>query len=193
MGSQGHLRIDGRTLRDTALARLEAAGLLGRAQWERGCLIWGGSLRKGYGRFWIGDKHIPAHRAAYEIVIGPIPTGLTLDHLCRTRPCIWPFHMEPVTSRVNTLRGAGLPAVNAIKTHCKRGHLFDEENTRRFPMPSGRFGRGCRACQAAWHKENGHRYRTRSNAKRIEKAQLQRAADNPPRSAVVGTGLPAAP
>ena len=71
-----------------------------------GCWIWTGRLnRNGYGRaYWCGLEPV-AHRLVYELLIGAIPPGLVLDHLCRRRECVNPQHLEPVTIRVNTLRG----------------------------------------------------------------------------------------
>lgn len=89
------------------------------------CWVWTGGLSRGYGKFF-GKG---AHRYAYEALVGPIPEGLQLDHLCRNPPCVNPAHLEPVTPRVNTLRGVGPQALNARKTHCKRGHEFTAENT----------------------------------------------------------------
>lgn len=70
------------------------------------CLIWvARQNRNGYGRLHHeGEEHM-AHRIAYETVIGPIPEGYLLDHLCRTRCCVNPAHLEPVTHSENTLRG----------------------------------------------------------------------------------------
>lgn len=93
----------------------------------------------GYGR---AGRNQQAHRWVYEKIIGPIPEGLTLDHLCRNRSCVNPWHMEPVTMRENTLRGATIPAVNARKTHCIHGHAFDADNT--LVLPDG--SRSCRTC-----------------------------------------------
>ncbi len=96
-----------------------------------GCWVWQRSTdTKGYGRLWVDGRNQHAHRRAYELVKGPIPDGLTIDHLCRVHACINPDHLEAVTNRENILRGTGPTAANARKTHCLRGHPFDEANTR---------------------------------------------------------------
>lgn len=70
------------------------------------CWLWDGRLnRNGYGRCCIGGKEPVAHRAIYELLIGPIPEKHILDHKCKVRKCVNPHHMEPVTHRVNTIRG----------------------------------------------------------------------------------------
>lgn len=95
-----------------------------------GCWAWIGLFDKnGYGRFWDGRSHQRAHRAAYELLVEPIPDGLVIDHLCRNTTCVNPSHLEPVTVRENTLRGLGPASINAKKTHCGRGHEFSVENT----------------------------------------------------------------
>jgi len=70
------------------------------------CWVWTGSKdRAGYGRTWRSTAPFPAHRVAYELLVGPIPAGLVIDHLCRNPACVNPDHLEPVTHRVNILRG----------------------------------------------------------------------------------------
>ena len=74
---------------------------------QNGCWQWQGYCLKGHGRVRfrrIGDLFY-AHRVAYEFMVGAIPEGLQLDHLCRNRACVRPSHLEPVTSRENTIRG----------------------------------------------------------------------------------------
>ena len=108
---------------------------------------------RGYGAFRAFGKQRLAHRFAYEVFVGKIPRGLQIDHLCRNRGCVNPTHMEPVTLAQNVLRGDGITAVNARKTHCKRGHLFDADNT--YARPDG--DRDCRACRALHGANRGQR------------------------------------
>ena len=95
-----------------------------------------------------GYSHVGSrgtHRIVYELLVGPIPSGLVLDHVkalgCRWRDCCWPLHLQPVTNRVNILRGFSFAAINAAKTHCDNDHEFTEANTYWW---NGR--RDCRIC-----------------------------------------------
>ena len=120
--------------------------LLGYVLQENGCWEWVGShTGAGYGKIWRGGKLKMAHRVTYEEAKGPIPVGLTLDHLCRNRGCVNPDHLEPVTHRVNLLRGRSPSAICAKKTHCHKGHLFDTANT--YLTLDGK--RSCRSCHRA--------------------------------------------
>lgn len=108
-----------------------------------GCWVWTAANASGYGRFWVGHL-VVAHRFAYELLVGPIPDGMQLDHLCRNPPCVNPAHLEPVTCRVNLLRGETQTARRSRQTHCSRGHEFTAANT--YTKPNG--ARNCRACKA---------------------------------------------
>jgi hypothetical protein len=90
-----------------------------------GCWVWRGMVNKdGYGRIRAYGKRVFTHRVAYELLVGPIPEGLTIDHICGHHRCLCPDHLEPTTGVENVLRGG-----NSAKTHCIHGHAFDEENT----------------------------------------------------------------
>ena len=114
---------------------------------EDDCWLWAATINTdGYARFGLADnKNVVVHRFAYELLVGPIPEGLTLDHLCRVRHCVNPRHLEPVTSVENVMRGESRSARNARKTHCLRGHEFTEENTYR-DIYNGKPRRRCREC-----------------------------------------------
>lgn len=125
-----------------------------RGETTEDCWLWLGRPRpNGYGnlgRGGRGGRVILAHRAAYEIHVGVIPEGLTIDHLCRVRACVNPWHLEPVPGVVNLKRGQAPSAINARKTHCLRGHAFDEVNTYWRPK-----GRDCKECYKVRRKANG--------------------------------------
>lgn len=121
---------------DKILSRLEPVT-------ESGCLIWTGQLTsKGYGRVVWNGKVWRVHRLLYELENGSIPNGMVPDHLCRVRCCANSHHIEIVTNRTNVLRGIGLSARHARKTHCIRGHPFSGENLR----IANRGERVCVAC-----------------------------------------------
>lgn len=128
------------------------------------CWEWTGSRRPdGYGLFRATsrsqDPKVVPYRFAYELMVGPIPDGLQLDHLCHTRDkaclggktcphrrCVNPAHLEPVTRLVNIRRGR---RANSLKTHCPQGHPYDEANTR-----YGKNGwRECRACDREFQRK----------------------------------------
>lgn len=113
-----------------------------------GCWEWIGSTSRGYGRIRDEDgKGWPVHRLVYTRLVGPVQEPLQLDHLCRNRACCNPEHLEPVTPRVNTLRGESLQAQNAVKTHCPKGHPYEGDNLLVRVNKTHRNGhRCCRAC-----------------------------------------------
>lgn len=95
------------------------------------CWLWAGSTNHyGYGRFIQDRKSLQAHRVMYEVLVGEIPKGLVIDHLCRVLLCVNPEHLEPVTDKVNVLRGIGITAQQARQTHCKRNHKLSGDNIR---------------------------------------------------------------
>jgi hypothetical protein len=133
---------------------------------ERGapdaCWSWTGTRHsKGYGSFSLHGRQVLAHRVAWQAVRGPIPSGLVVDHLCQQPLCQNPLHMALVTAGENVLRGRGPTAVNARRSHCPAGHVYD-----------GRGWRGerrCLACQRAacrrWWRAHGAAWRRARVAK----------------------------
>lgn len=124
------------------------------------CWYWDGIYYpSGYGQVYspAAKRQINAHRFVWEMLVGPIPSGLQLDHLCRIRGCVNPAHLRPVTLRENVLApGSRSPsAIHAAKTHCPRGHAYDAKNTSITSL--GR--RRCKACHVI---EEGDRQRRRA-------------------------------
>lgn len=115
-----------------------------------GCWLWfTANKRYGYGVFHIRrdrkDTTIVAHRAAYEALVSAVPPHLELDHLCRTECCVNPAHLEPVTHRVNTLRGETITGRSARQVTCKYGHTLVAETKQR---KNGSQHRRCPTCHA---------------------------------------------
>lgn len=107
------------------------------------CWTWTGNLNDaGYGRFGADGRLYLAHRYAYGLLVGPIPDGTELDHLCRTRRCVNPDHLDPVTQVVNNRRSFSWAGQNHRKTHCPQGHEYTPENT----YLSRTNERHCRTC-----------------------------------------------
>jgi hypothetical protein len=128
-----------------------------------GCWLWTPEPNEqGYGQFSVYGTVRLAHSVAYELLVGPVPAGRQLDHLCHNadescpggstcphRRCVKVIadesgqaHVQPATQRENTLRGRSPIAVVARATQCPQGHLYDEANTYR--RRGGH--RDCRAC-----------------------------------------------
>lgn len=149
-GHKGRL-VAMKTRRDLPVRMLEKIRIMSGPCW----VWWGGRTSAGYGQITIKGRPIPAHRFVYEMLVGPIPRGLVLDHICRNTSCLNPDHLEPVTVGENLRRGFGVMAVNAKKTHCIRGHAFTPDNTL---VTSHQ--RRCITCSRARHAE----YRARKKA-----------------------------
>lgn len=123
------------------------------------CWLWTAGLQKGYGMF--ASHVIGAHVWAYTTLVGPIPKGLELDHLCYVRACVNPAHLEPVTKRENILRGESFAAKHARKTHCKNGHPFAGENL------IIKDCRRCLTCLRQYQANDRQRKRERKHAARL--------------------------
>ena len=125
------------------------------------CWLWPGGVGKnGYptvGHWAITGKDTTGHRRAYETLIGPVPVGVTLDHLCNTRRCINPWHLQFTTRGANVLRGDGPSARAARQTHCPFGHPYSGDNLliSRYRRNGGwQVGRRCRICRDWWNHRN---------------------------------------
>lgn len=113
------------------------------------CWPWAGYLQSnGYGTANTPHGAVYAHRAVYEHLVGPIPQGKELDHLCRNPRCVNPAHLEPVTRRENQRRGVSPSGKNMAKTHCLRGHALEGHNLCIVHRTNGKTDRRCRICHA---------------------------------------------
>lgn len=136
-----------------------------RVDKTEGCWLWTGRVSEyGYGHLSVNGQLVGVHRFSYELANGPVPTGLTVDHVCHNqsscaggngcphRRCVNPSHLEVVTQGENVHRGRG-GAHWSAKTHCPQGHPYDDANT--VATKSG--GRRCRTCSRIWNQEYKHR------------------------------------
>lgn len=138
-----------RTLEERFWAKVDKTG-------PNECWIWTASLNdKGYGNIGLGGSGnvAYAHRVAYELVVGPIPHGLVLDHVCRTPACVNPAHLEPVTQEENLARSH---LWHARRESCKYGHPFTSENTYTYKGT-----RHCRECDRRRSRDWQRRKRNR--------------------------------
>lgn len=134
------------------------------------CWLWTGGLdgRK-YGQFRADGRGCRAHRWSYEALVGPIPEGLTIDHLCRVKICVNPRHMEPVTAAENTRR------MGEARTHCAWGHEFTPENIYISPTNGQRT---CRACVRLSKERNKERARDQASQYRAKKRALMASTED---------------
>lgn len=113
---------------------------------DSGCwTLTGSTSSTGYHSIGVNGTTHNAHRWLYEVVVGPVPEGLQLDHLCRNRACVNPDHLEPVSQSENLLRGDGFSGVNARKSVCVNGHDLVGHNV----MIRKDGWRNCRECHNA--------------------------------------------
>lgn len=105
------------------------------------CWLWTAATSAGYGAFWVHGRVVKAHRYAYQSLVGSIPIGLQVDHLCRVPNCVRPEHLELVTSATNTMRGRSFSSLHRTKTHCPSGHPYAGTN-----LAIYRGHRACRRC-----------------------------------------------
>jgi hypothetical protein len=119
-----------------------------------GCWLWtSGITTYGYGWFRPHGmmNSVNAHRVSYELYVGPIPENMTIDHLCKTKNCMNPKHMEVVSRAENSRRAS------PIQSHCIHGHPFNDENT--YVARSGN-----RQCCVCYKIRNGKNLRPRNRA-----------------------------
>lgn len=139
-----------------------------------GCWLWIGAAgtqpRDQYGRFRLSgapNDIIRAHVFAYERAHGPVPDGLQIDHLCRTTLCVNPDHLEAVTPTENMRRGNSPHAINARKTHCKRGHELTEANCYTGPR------RACRHCAREAARARSHALAAKGDRRAADTVEIE--------------------
>lgn len=140
------------------------------------CWLWKGSLIRatGYGSFYLDGMVQLAHRASYQMFVGPI-TGETLDHICHSddpscpggpcehRRCVNPRHLEQTSFAENVERGrgsAGRDTKERAQFQCRNGHAFTLENTRTRVRLDGGVRRTCRTCERIARKARDARDRS---------------------------------
>lgn len=133
------------------------------------CWLWHGTVsRSGYGSFSIRNRDGRSHRFTYELFIGPLPSGLEIDHLCKVRNCVNPEHLEAVSHRENLLRGSGIAAINSQKTACVHGHEYNDMSTYTNSLGERR----CRICKRIQNNsEQAKQVRTRRRYLLIEESK----------------------
>lgn len=113
------------------------------------CWEWLGRIeRNGYGRTYYQNRRWGVHRLVWTLLVGEIPDGMQVDHLCCNRSCVNPDHLRVVTQRENNDSSGSITTRNRRKTHCPSGHPLDKT----WKRPNGRFMRYCSTCRRqAYH------------------------------------------
>lgn len=113
------------------------------------CWIWTSHLTgSGYAQYSDKGKNRVVHKMVYEMLVGKVPDGLELDHLCKVKKCVNPKHLEPVTHSENLIRSYK----GRERTQCKRGHEY-KQGSYKIRMKNGRETRTCLACCNIRQKE----------------------------------------
>ena len=155
----------------TALTSIAEERFWARVDKTDACWFWVGRKGNGgYGRFTSTDKRTyAAHRFSYELLVGPIPEGLELDHLCVTPSCVNPAHLEPVTAEENHRR------MIERRTHCPNGHRYTPETTtyRNYPGKKNPVRR-CLVCQRAVYDKRNARRRKGGGGSKLSQSEPKR-------------------
>lgn len=143
------------------------------------CWQWTGRFdQDGYGRF--GNRGLYAHRLVWESLVGLIPPGRQIDHICRNRGCVNPDHLEVVTLQENISRtppgmkgqhsnhSRGADHLNSQKTHCPYGHPYSPENT----ACSARGTRLCLACRKIRNRKTSQKRTAQRRLARQQQKEL---------------------
>jgi hypothetical protein len=103
----------------------------------------------------IGGKQFKAHRVSMSIFKGDLNPELVIDHICRNKSCVNPDHLREVTQKINNCENSlSITGFNKFKTHCKYGHEYTPENTKRTST-----GRNCRICIRALNNKSAKKLR----------------------------------
>lgn len=119
---------------------------INKIAFENDCWLFTSSLNgDGYGTFSTVDGVVRGHQMSYHWWHGALQNGLEIDHICQTRNCVNPDHLEAVTHKENVLRGNAWAAHLARQQVCaKCGGEFSIE-------PNGK--RRCIPCRKAYDRE----------------------------------------
>jgi len=116
-----------------------------------GCWLWMAATRNGYSTFSMGGKSRYVHRIMYEKFIDRLVDGMVIDHLCEVRNCVNPFHLEQVTSTENIKRS--FDNRHSTRFYCKRGHEWNDDNTRYYGKAEQKRCRKCNVIDVAIARE----------------------------------------